>query len=117
MYQFFANVNATEGIILLYNFTVTSDSNSEFHWSRVTHCSMTQLSLVDKRLIVSTRCLRNCNEPKKNTLGEHTNLTSNVTREQKLYFERQGGRSCLHSDIVLILNNSFFCLTLWATRK
>lgn len=68
MYQFFANANAGEGVIL-YNFTVTSDSNSEFHWSRLTHCSTTQLSFVDKRLIVSTRCLRNCNEPKKLSEG------------------------------------------------
>lgn len=64
MYQFFANANAVTGIISLYHFTMTSDSNSEFHWCKVTHCSMTQLSLVDKRLIVATRRLRNCNEPK-----------------------------------------------------
>lgn len=113
MYQFFANANAREGVMSLYNFNVTSDSNSEFHWSRVTHCSTPQLSLVDKRLIVSTLCLRNCNEPPKKTLGrEHKSLTSKVTREQKLHSDRQGGRSCLYSDIALILNNAFFCLTL-----
>lgn len=90
MYQFFANANTVEGVILLYHFTVTSDSNSEFHWSKITHCSMTQLSVVDKRLIVATRCLRNCNEPRKPSEG-----TSKVTRAQKLRFEIQGGRHCL----------------------
>lgn len=67
--------------------TLTSDSKIQFHWSTVSLCSMTQLSLVDKRLIVATRCLRNCIQFKCLVEEDTTVSSLKMARAQKLHFE------------------------------